>query len=144
MSLTFEQDMRVRSALAELHTECFTRDMKVTLVARHPTDRECHLVCGDDDLAAVAELVRGKVGPLDMVLPCPRGERDTPSSGVPFHTTARPPTPAERVEDALVVILSSWDRWSAEAAQQAQQDQHPDSYTDAMNGYLRPILESIQ
>ena len=61
--LTVEQDLRVRSALADLHDQCFTRDMKVTLVARHPTEAEQHLVCGDDDLVAVAKLVRSKAGP---------------------------------------------------------------------------------
>lgn len=50
-------------ALADLHEKCFTRDMKVTLVARHPTEAERHLVCGDDDLAQVAKLVKSKAGP---------------------------------------------------------------------------------
>jgi len=63
--LTVEQDLRVRSALADLHDQCFTRDMKVTLVARHPTEAEQHLVCGDDDLVAVAKLVRSKIPPAD-------------------------------------------------------------------------------
>ncbi len=63
-----DQDLKVRIALAELHQKCFRDDMRVTLVARHPDYPDRHLVCGDDDLTRVAELIHSKVSDADALI----------------------------------------------------------------------------
>lgn len=56
----------VASALCDEIAPLFTPDMKLTLVARHPDNPECHLlVTNDADLPAVAAVIgwhAGKAG----------------------------------------------------------------------------------
>lgn len=91
--LTVEQDMRVRSALADLHDRYFTRDMKVTLVARHPTNTECFLVCGDDDLGAVVAMLQSKITPAaDVAKPTPPCRACGTTAEVICYSEANPQT----------------------------------------------------
>lgn len=43
-------------------------------------------------------------------------------------------TTTQRIDAATDAILAGWERWEAEAGQQAQQDQDPESYRDVMRG----------
>lgn len=63
--LTLEEYERIRVAigthLARISVEVFRPEMKLTLVARHPTNPECHVtVTDDDDLDAVARLLASR------------------------------------------------------------------------------------
>jgi hypothetical protein len=48
---------KVTEVLDELHQQCFTPDMLLTFVARHPSNPECYVMVTADDLAKVAELL---------------------------------------------------------------------------------------
>lgn len=47
------------------------------------------------------------------------------------------------LDHAIDIILDSWERWSGEAGQAAQQEQHQDAYTDTMREYLRATLKPL-
>lgn len=49
-------------------------------------------------------------------------------------------SPPDPVEVAIDTIIGSWDRWEAEAGQQAQQDQCYEAYRDTLAGHLRSVL----
>ena len=51
--------------------------------------------------------------------------------------------PPDPVALAIDTIIHSWERWDAEAGQQAQQEQHPDAYYDTLAGHLRSVIEPL-
>jgi hypothetical protein len=56
-----ELALRVAEALDGLKPP-FTKEMKMTCVARHPTNPECFVVVTEDDAAAVARVVSPELG----------------------------------------------------------------------------------
>lgn len=43
----------IADALEDLRTDLFSPEMRLTLIARHPTNPECEIVVSSDDLVAV-------------------------------------------------------------------------------------------
>ena len=51
--------------------------------------------------------------------------------------------PCERIYAVIETLLTNWEQWDAEAGQQAQQDQDPQSYRDEMFERLYPLLDTL-
>lgn len=48
------------------------------------------------------------------------------------------------IDDAIRLIIRSWEEWEAEASQAAQVEQHEDAFDYTMSEFLRPILEGLK